>query len=258
MTLRDVTDFDLEHKDALKRIWLLGDVHGHFDHIGRTLQVAKNSSNLPNWLVFLGDMDLAGQTFEQVIQPFQDVCPGVKTAFIHGNHDADTYEKWTLLHESGPAEVLHGKVLDLDGVRVAGLGGNFLGRVWIPPAEPILRNKIAAMNRGPYQGRNGLQPSPKFHAAIYSDDVVKLGKQRADILVTHEAFSCHIHGWSALDQLARDLRVVRAFHGHTHDDHSDAYALQRDVMGFEVRAVNYCCIKNGSGEMVFELARSYF
>jgi hypothetical protein len=73
-------------------------------------------------------------------------------------------------------------------------------------------------------------------------------------LVTHEAPSCHHHGWAVLDQLARDMKVVWAFHGHTHDDLSHAYAHQRDALGFDARAVNFCCIKNGLGELIFEYA----
>jgi hypothetical protein len=44
--------------------------------------------------------------------------------------------------------------------------------------------------------------------------------------------------------------VVRAFHGHTHDDLSDKYALKRHELGFDARAVNFCSIKNGLGEFV--------
>lgn len=73
----------------------------------------------------------------------------------------------------------------------------------------------------------------------------------ADILVTHEAFSCHHHGWEALDQLARDLQVVRAFHGHTHDDRTDQYREHRERLGFEAVAVNFRRIKNGLVAQVF-------
>jgi len=73
----------------------------------------------------------------------------------------------------------------------------------------------------------------------------------ADILVTYEAFSCHHHGWEALDQLARDLLGIRAFLGHTHDDRTDQYREHRERLGFEAVAVNFRCIKNGLGALVF-------
>lgn len=259
MMQRDMQAFDIERAPALRRIWFLGDVHGHFEHIGRGLQAnAKRVGAVPSWMVFLGDLDLEEQPLWQKLQPLRADWPTVNFAFIHGNHDADTHEKWTLLHDRGPALLLHGQVLNLDGVRVAGLGGNFQGRVWSPPAESVLRNKNAAMNRGAYQKRGGQQASPKFRAAIYPDDVEQLSKQRADILVTHEAPSCHPYGWPVLDQLARDMRVVRTFHGHTHDDLSEAYARQRALLGFDARAVNYCCIKNGLGELVFESVQNSY
>ena len=253
MIQRDMQAFDFEHAKALRRLWFLGDVHGHFDHIGRALQAAtKRADLLPSWLVFLGDVDLAEEPLWQKLQPLREVWPSISFAFIHGNHDADSLTHWTHLHDRGPAMPLHGQVLNLDGIRVAGLGGNFLGRIWSPPADPIFRNKAVAMRRGPHQRRNGQQASPKLQAAIYPEDVDLLAKQRADILVTHEAPSCHHHGWPALDQLARDLRVARSFHGHTHDDLSEVYASRREQLGFDARAVNYCCIKNGLGELVFE------
>jgi predicted phosphodiesterase len=242
--------FDQTHAQALRRIWFLGDVHGAFGHIGPALEASKQAGTLPAWLVFLGDVDIEHQPFGEHLRPLRTRHPDVKFAFIHGNHDADTHAHWACLHDGGDAMALHGRVADLDGIRVAGIGGNFLGRVWAPPAAPTFANKTAAMARGAYGWRNGQRPNPKLLGAVYPDDVAKLSAQRAHILVTHEAPSCHPHGWEALDQLARDMRVLRTFHGHTHDDQSDAYALQRPRLGFDARAINHCCIKNGLGELV--------
>ncbi|NDP63072.1 MAG: hypothetical protein GZ092_10600 [Polaromonas sp.] len=77
-----------------------------------------------------------------------------------------------------------------------------------------------------------------------------LSKLRADILVTHEAPSCHPHGFAALDALARSLRVVRSFHGHHHDDRSVQYLPSRQQRGFDAHAVDYCGIKNGLCEVI--------
>lgn len=248
--LRKIQEFDKEHREQLERIWFLGDVHGEFKHIAQSLLYPKNT--LPNWLVFLGDIDIDHISFREVLEPLRRNYPSVKVAFIHGNHDADTYKHWQCLHDCGDAIALHGQVTDLDGIKVAGLGGNFMGRIWSPPSEPSFYNKEKAMNRGPYQWRGGQKPNPSLHAAIYFDDVAKLSKQRADILVTHEAPSCHRHGFAAIDQLARDMGVVRSFHGHQHDDRSGDYALAQDTLKFDARAVAYCSIKNGLGEHIFE------
>lgn len=94
-------------------------------------------------------------------------------------------------------------------------------------------------------------PSPKLNGAIYPEDVYRLASQRADVLVTHEAPSCHPYGWAALDDLARAMGVKRTFHGHTHDDLTEQYRLKREEVGFDAIAVNYCCIKNGLGEFIY-------
>jgi len=245
-----VDAFDRQHLGALRNLWFAGDVHGDFQHIEAALNAARGWNRLPSWLVFLGDLDIDQQPLRLVLEPMLALSPELRVAFIHGNHDADSYAHWECLHDCGAAVALHGRVVDLDGIRVAGLGGNFLGRVWAPPLQPTFTHKAAAMHRGPYGWRDGLRPNPKLHGAVYHDDVATLGQQRADILVTHEAPSCHPYGWAELDQLARDLGVVRTFHGHTHDDRSEAYARQREDLGFDARAVDFRRIKNGLGETV--------
>lgn len=247
---RDMQAFDQKQAATLRKLWFLGDVHGEFRHIGRALVKADKADQLPSWLIFLGDVEIDTKGLREILAPLRLEFPDLKVAFIHGNHDADTHENWTSLHDCGDAVALHGRVVDLDGIRVAGLGGNFMGRIWAPPSNPTFANKAEATKRGTYAWREGQNPSPKLHAAIYPDDVASLSKQRADILITHEAPSCHKYGWEALDQLARDMRVVRSFHGHTHDDLSEQYATQRDRLGFDARAVNFCCIKNGLGEFL--------
>lgn len=248
--------------EVLRRIWFLGDVHGGFEHIGLVLRrvqqlqyVLQQNRSWPSWLVFLGDIDPPGMSFRESLTPLREAFPSIKIAFIHGNHDADEHESWARLHDAGDAVALHGRVVELDGVRVAGLGGNFLGRVWYPPEAPRIASRKEATHRHPNLVRRGQIHAPSLNGAIYKNELDALARQRADILVTHEAFSCHHHGWEVLDQLARDLRVVRAFHGHTHDDRSDEYALQRELLGFDAVAVNFRSIKNGLGEMVFDYAR---
>ena len=253
---RDMNTFDREHAELLRSLWFCGDVHGEFRHLAHAMLDAQPK---PSWIIFLGDIDIDHKPFREVLEPLRRNFPEVKVAFIHGNHDADTYEHWAMLHDAGDAVGFHGQVLVLqntgktysDSIRVAGLGGNFMGRIWSPPGKPLFRNKAQAMNRGPYQWRDGQRPNPSLNGAIYPDDVEHLSRLRADILVTHEAPSCHPYGFAAIDQLARDMGVVRTFHGHQHDDRSEEYALVRDALGFDARAVGYCSIKNGLGEHVF-------
>lgn len=233
--------------NALQKIWFLGDVHASFRHIAQAL---LTSSIKPSWLVFLGDIDISHMPLTQVLVPVQRSFPNIKVGFIHGNHDTDTYDHWDCLHDSGEAVALHGQVVDLDGVKVAGLGGTFLERVWMPPKPPLFGSKSAAMNRGAYQFRDGQRPNPSYLGAIYPDDFDQLAGQRADILITHEAPSCHPYGFAKLDELARSLGVVRSFHGHTHDDLTEQYKTQWGALGFEAIGVSYCSIKNGLGDVI--------
>lgn len=247
--MRDHEAFDRTHQEALRRIWFLGDVHGRFDRI---LCALKQEPNRPSWLVFLGDIHLQDLTFDEALAPIRALDPELRIAFVHGNHDADEHEHWFNLHACGDAVALHGQVVEIDGIRLAGLGGNFMGRVWAPPANPSYASRAEATYRHPNLVERGQDHAPRLHAAIYKNELDQLASQQADILVTHEAYSCHPYGWEALDQLARDLGVVRAFHGHTHDDLSQTYQTHRNRMGFEVHAVNHCCIKNGLGHPVFK------
>jgi predicted phosphodiesterase len=247
MMLPHINEFDQEHEQALRGLWFLGDVHAEFRHIPRALLEAKE---LPSHIIFLGDLDIEHKPFREFVTPFRQHFPSVQVAFIHGNHDADTYEHWECLHDCGDAIALHGKVTELNGIRVAGLGGNFLGRVWYPPEPPKFDSVDAAKNRGAFQFRGGQKPSPNYLAAIYPEVVDRLAKQHADILITHEAPSCHHHGFAALDVLARDLRVKRSFHGHQHDDRTDEYRLGVVERGFDAVGVGGCAITNGLGERV--------
>jgi predicted phosphodiesterase len=250
MMLHDIEQFDNDNAEALRGLWFIGDVHGEFKWVARALESAKQA---PDWLVFLGDLDV-DKPLRECLAPMLRYFPKTQVALIFGNHDGDSHQKFENFSDHAPAILLHGQVTELNGIKVAGLGGNFMGRVWDPDSHSGLssfKNKHEAMNQGAFQHRGGQRPWPGYHAAIYPDDVEHLSTLRADILVTHEAPSCHKYGFAELDKLARSMRVVRSFHGHHHDDMSDEYALKRDELGFDARAVNFLAIKNGLGEIVY-------
>lgn len=243
-----IADFDQNNAESLRRIWFVGDVHAQFKYLAQSLQAAEVR---PRWIVFAGDIDIDHKPFREILEPLKRVDANMRVAFIHGNHDADSHEHWAMLHDCGDAVPIHGQVVELDGVRVAGLGGHFVGRVWMPPAVPVYFDKEAATSRDATEFRGGQRPSPVYHGAIYPQDVDRLTRMQADILVTHEAPSCHQNGFVALDELARSLGVARSFHGHHHDDRTAQYALQREQLGFDAIALQYCAIKNGLGEVIF-------
>lgn len=234
----------------LKNMWFCGDVHSDFGPLKTALQTSKDK---PSWIILLGDIEALGSisTYANLILKLSD--SKTRLAFIHGNHDSDTRESWSYLHDDlGSAVALHGQVVNLNGVRVAGLGGTFLQRVWAPPNSPAFDSYEALSSSGGSKYRQGpRQPTnSRYLGAIYPSSFDRLRRERADVLVTHEAPHVHPFGWQAITDLAQQLNVIRSFHGHTHDDLTEQYKLQREIIGFDAVGVNYCSIKNGLGDII--------
>src|SRR3546814_8891455 len=106
-------------------IYFLGDVHGRIDHV---LPAIRPRGDATATVVFLGDIE-AQRPFEEEIRPLTEA--GIGVWFIHGNHDTDSQRSWDHLPGSWH-RCLDGRVVEIDGVRVAGLGGVFRGEVWYP------------------------------------------------------------------------------------------------------------------------------
>lgn len=61
--------------------------------------------------------------------------------WISGNHDTDSEASHDHLHCSVLADHnLHDRVVEIAGVRIAGLGGVFREQVWAPPEDPIYQS----------------------------------------------------------------------------------------------------------------------
>lgn len=109
-----------------------GDPHGHFAQIER---VARDAGP-DDALVLLGDYDLPAP-LEQVIPSARD-----RVWWIHGNHDCDRIEWYDHLFCSSLADrCLHARVVDVGGLRVAGLGGVFRQKVWHPDSGVRVRSR---------------------------------------------------------------------------------------------------------------------
>ena len=94
--------------------------------------------------------------------------------------------------------------------------------------------------------RDGL---PRKHrSSIFPEDYFHLVGQRADVLVTHEAPSVHPYGFGAIDDLARSLRVNKAFHGHHHDCLD--YSRDQGRLGFEAFGVGLCGVTDINGACI--------
>ncbi len=229
----------MQQSSKLGHIWFLGDCHGSISHV---LTMLESVVRRPAAVVFLGDMEMR-LPFDQVVAPIEEM--GVEVWFIHGNHDTDTPEIYRCLFESAyKSRNLHGRVVEVAGLRVAGLGGVFRGSVWYPRVscdeisyfngyadfvasqrrlwpQRIRADEAQYLSRGKFL---------QHRSTIFKNDWASLAAKRADILVTHEAPSCHPHGFVAIDQLARCLGVQSSFHGHHHDCLD--YKVMNDVLKF--------------------------
>lgn len=260
-------------------IYFLGDVHGNFEHVCR-LALADR----PEAVVFLGDIE-AQRPFEQEIAPL--LKAKIEVRWIRGNHDTDTQKNWINLSGAMPLNI-DGRIVELAGLRIGGLGGVFRGEVWYPDAtsttgtEPLFLSYeaycAAQKHKRPMRLREKdvcAEHIPGTHASMA--DEIRFGKelkhlssifwkpyenlweQRADILVTHEAPSCHPHGFAAIDELAQAMGVKTTFHGHQHDCLN--YRAWDDKLGFKAYGVGFCGITDETGRIVlagdFDQARSY-
>lgn len=218
-------------------IWFCGDNHSRFHHI---IDAVKR--HRPSAIVLLGDV--------QAKRPLQvelaEILSITETFWIAGNHDADTVEDHDNLFLSELANRnLHGRVVNVCGVRIAGLAGVFRERVWMPPGEPThasAKEFLRVAGKG-NRWRGGL---PLRHrTTIFPDDYYSLARARADVLVTHEAPGAHPQGHEALTLLAAAMGVQAHFHGHTHDCVN--YGVASAAAGFAMIGVGLCGITQLSG-----------
>ena len=214
-------------------MFFLGDVHNRFDHILPSV-LPHLEAGRENHVIFLGDIQCE-RPFEERIEPL--LAAGLGVWFIHGNHDTDKQEEWDNLAASAHRN-LHARVVEIDGVRVAGLGGVFRGAIWHPDIHKPHTDESYDGRRFPghwswddYQRMLQRQRKDKrapvtskqdgrlrkHLSSIFPQDYVTLMNQRADILVTHEAPSCHPFGFEEIERVARAMGASKVFHGHQHD-----------------------------------------
>ena len=226
-------------------IYLLGDVHERFNHILPAL-LPRQKADGEQAVIFLGDMECKAP-FEELIAPLLEA--GIECWFIHGNHDTDRQRDWLNLSDSMHRN-LDGRVVTIQGRRVAGLGGVFRGAVWRPP-EPQNHQSMEAFKQSRFFKATAYPEGQllKHCSSIWPATYDALALFKADILVSHEAPSCHQHGFEELDFLAQSLGVNRLFHGHHHQKMD--YSNHTERMGFAAFSVPFQCIMTIDGELVW-------
>ncbi|ETX13534.1 hypothetical protein OCH239_09655 [Roseivivax halodurans JCM 10272] len=161
-----------------------------------------------------GGAERAREAFDAVLNI------GAQLAFIVGNHDAGTDELWRLVEDYDEFRI-DGRVLEIDGIRTAGLGGVVRGRIWYGEGKPRVSTEAELIAATPRQERwkGGI---PKAHrTTLMPWTVEELRSQTTDLLVTHEAPLPHQYGFEFINRLAADMGAQLVVHGHHHRTYSD-------------------------------------
>ncbi|CAN7659652.1 metallophosphoesterase [Variovorax paradoxus] len=201
-----------EHQQSAATLMFFGDPHGDFEPA-----IAAVERFRPEAIVLLGDLQ-ARRPLHVVLAPILD---RTEVYFIHGNHDTDSDPDYDNLFGSELADRnLHGRIVEIAGYKVAGLGGIFRGKIWDPrrPVEEAAFFSADALRRSmrpEERWRDGI--ARRHRSTIFPEDYQRLLRSPpADILVTHEAPAAHPHGWQAIDELAETLGAQLVVHGHHH------------------------------------------
>lgn len=204
--------------------YFVGDTHGNTHEICRRLLMSNPSPG--SVVFFLGDLCLERPIIEEAGILRQ---AGLQVYWIRGNHDTDTVDQWKNL--AGDIDFcLDGRVVDIHGHRIAGLGGVFRKEIWLPGEIQVYQNYfdylLQANSTRPSRDRvtkeeilsgERLNKRDLRHlSSIFPDTYHALGEQKADILIAHEGVAAIPGGFKAIDNLAQRMGVKKIFFGHHH------------------------------------------
>lgn len=193
------------------RILAYGDPHGEWMPL---LRVCERET--PAAVLIVGDCDLISRPLRVELAPLWKA--GVPVWYVVGNHEVDLEACWTNLVEDHPAGNLGNRIVEIGGLKVAGLGGTFEAPLWSPrkgieETFPTREAYFDSIADHPYRATLVLKHKASIAPADF-DILVDQG--RADILFCHEAPSSHPQGEPHLDLLAELLEVRLVIHGHHH------------------------------------------
>jgi Icc-related predicted phosphoesterase len=110
---------------ATVRLLAYGDPHGDWKSLIRAVESSK-----PDAILIVGDCDLVSRPLPQELAPVWRLK--IPVWYVPGNHDADSELAWQNLAAAHPGGNLHGRVHQIGGYRIAGLGGTFESPIWNP------------------------------------------------------------------------------------------------------------------------------
>lgn len=245
---------------------IFGDLHCRFDDIERVADEADRSD--PPLCIFVGDFGFGdrtsvdgldhrkwpltdGRSPDEVLAPLASI--GCRFLYVLGNHDHDNEGQYLPILRSRTlhwTRNLDGRVVEVDGVRIAGLGGVFKEKAWLPGTDPSYASAEDYLAANPKRVWNCRNPwselreprakdrmTPSDRGSIFVDEFEALRSLRADVLVTHEPpasgylRSVGVAGWSVISDLAEDMGVAAIVHGHIHRDYDDVLDNGISVFG---------------------------
>ena len=219
-------------------ILFAGDPHGSLEHLYPFVEKEEHIS-----LIILGDLQLKNSEELDRLAEHCDIW------FIHGNHDSKTVAAYEALWGSHWQERnLHNRVVNIEGVRIAGLGGVFRGQIWMPPNKPTFFDHIHYCQYCPPEKlwRGGV---PLRHrSSIFPSDFEALETQQADILICHEAPKPHPVGFRVINQLAEKMGIKHIFHGHHHDGFD--YQNKKQKYPFKITNVPFRSLSDIHGNLL--------
>ena len=215
---KNIYNVQIATKDILKRsgekvplILFCGDPHGEFQHIVRMIR--RNDYDA---VIILGDLELRRKNLPEITE----IIEKTQFFYIHGNHDTDNNEFHdTLMTGELAKHNISGRVVDVKGVKIAGIGGVFRGQIWHPSSGLNYSSRtdyLAKCGKGSLW-RGGMPL--KHRSTIFPDDFQALCNQKADVLVTHEAPLPHEKGFNVFNELGEQMNVMHYIHGHHHESY---------------------------------------
>lgn len=218
-------------------IVFIGDIHRDWPSVERGLAAL---AHMPQAAVLMGDIECTAP-LDALAAPL--LSRGIDVFWISGNHDNDGGpEMWAnlanpALNPRTAAGALHGRVVEVAGLRIAGLNGIFRPRVWHPDRAPGLRHR-ADLPANLAKLGDSLRPehvAALTHSlstiAIWPEDVDALAKLRTDVLVVHDAPCSHPDGHAVLTDLAVRMGARLIVHGHHHVSYRAAHHSGLHAMG---------------------------
>jgi len=159
---------------------------------------------------------------------------------------------------------LHCKVVNINGLRIAGLGGIFRPNIFgvdhltaledLPRVRPYdTRESLAAI-------RKNKRLAPQDHTTIFPEDITSLircaSEGPIDILICHEAPETHKMGYRIIGDVARLLNVKLLIHGHHHERYTAFIEGGIQVEG--IGSWSNTIIQNDSSDFIYRIIENSF